>query len=56
MLPDPVNYLHGDLSQGTEQFIVINRKSGISGLNKSEASDFLEFLYSFGAEIGMDYT
>lgn len=51
MLPDPMVYLHGKMD-GTENFIVMNRKGGTSGLTKGEASDFLEFLYSFSAEIG----
>lgn len=37
-------------------FVVINRHAGTSGLSKAEASEFIEFLYAFGCNIGVKFT
>ena len=40
---------------GSGGFVVINKSCGTSGLSKAEASEFTEFLYAFGTNIGVRF-
>lgn len=41
---------------GEGGFIVVNKCKGTSSMNKAEASDFIEWLYAYGSEIGIDWS
>ena len=40
---------------GSGKFVVINNSAGTSGLNKAEASEFTEWMYAFGTDIGVRF-
>ena len=40
---------------GSGGIVVINRSTGTSDLDKDEASEFIEWLYSFGTDIGVKF-
>ena len=40
---------------GSGKFVVINNSAGTSGLNKAEASEFVEFMLYFGTKIGVRF-
>lgn len=40
---------------GSGGVIVLHRAVGTSGLSKKEAADMLDWLYAFGAEIGVEW-
>lgn len=40
---------------GSGQFVIINRTVGTSDLRKGEAAEFIEWLYAFGTEVGVDW-
>lgn len=44
IVPDP---------DGSGGFVVINKAAGTSGLDKHEASEFIEWMYAFGSNIGV---
>lgn len=40
---------------GSGSIVVMNKVSGTSGMNKPEKSDFIEWLYAYGVELGMEW-
>lgn len=46
IVPDP---------DGSGRFTVMNKISGTSEMTKASKSEFIEWLYSFGVEIGMEW-
>ena len=40
---------------GSGQFVVINHAVGTSDLRKDRAAEFVEWLYAFGADVGVDW-
>ena len=56
MQRDPVLEAFGKCEDySPESFIVMSKITGTSDLNKEQASEFLEWLYAFGAEIGVKF-
>lgn len=40
---------------GSGGIVVMNREAGTSGMNKERASEFIEWMYAFGSDIGIDW-
>lgn len=40
---------------GSGGVVVMNREAGTSGMDKERASEFIEWMYSFGIEIGVEF-
>jgi len=40
---------------GSGQFVVINRLVGTSDLRKDRAAEFVDWMYAFGSEVGVDW-